>query len=561
MKTVNLAIMFTDIVGFTERTARQSREENEKLIEAHDSLLLPIVAAYSGTHVKSIGDALLCVFPSPTNAVLCAMSMQDALFDFNLKSQEQDEIHIRIGINLGEVRLSKGDVFGDAVNLASRIQSQCPPDEIYFSDAVYLAMNKAEVPSEDLGAYELKGAANPVRIWTVPRFSSAKLVADQSEQNKDIADIAFPFGGAHLRVPAQAGSFAALLKSWRRPLSAAALIILTFVVFYPAGSYLQSKTITPFKKKYATAQSRVSALETVVAQTESRLAKDRQKLADTKADRTLEYKARRAITKDLDILIAEHQEMLEMLRSEILTKPQYLKLAEEAGNITPQTIEKQVWKTSLGLEEFEKLADIIRAIYALRIKFERTEEKLIRAGSYKAKTSSIYGLANSMQSDAKNKLRKKDFLASKELYEQAVGFVDEALERETKIQKFLTQDGADKDSLLKLASSAKSPEESLIAYGALLRLEPSSTEAIKEFSEACIQSGRVDEAIYFLKHSGRRYEPFHAAIRLGRLLANRGEFEQAASVFESARRNAKNPRQAKRAEELKQRAVARQSSQ
>ena len=161
MKTVNLAIMFTDIVGYTERTARQSREENEKLIETHDNLLLPAVKALGGEHVKSIGDALLCVFPSPTNALLAAMAMQDSLYAYNLQTQEENQIHITIGVNIGEVRLSKGDVFGDAVNLASRVQSLCPPDEIYFSDAVYMAMNKAEVPAQEVGMQELKGVKKP----------------------------------------------------------------------------------------------------------------------------------------------------------------------------------------------------------------------------------------------------------------------------------------------------------------------------------------------------------------------------------------------------------------
>ena len=70
LRTENLAIVFTDIVGYTARTSRQTREENARLLAEHDRLLLPIVRAFGGRRVKSIGDALLLTFRSPTDSVL-----------------------------------------------------------------------------------------------------------------------------------------------------------------------------------------------------------------------------------------------------------------------------------------------------------------------------------------------------------------------------------------------------------------------------------------------------------------------------------------------------------
>ncbi|MFV1993546.1 MAG: adenylate/guanylate cyclase domain-containing protein, partial [Acidiferrobacterales bacterium] len=142
LKTENLAIVLTDIVGFTETTAQQSRQENEFLLDTHNQILLPIIKKYKGRLVKSIGDALLLVFRSPTDAMLCSMAMQDALFEYNRDIPDQRQIHIRVAASLGEVRITRNDIFGEPVNTTSRIEGVTPKDEIYFSEAIYMAMNK-----------------------------------------------------------------------------------------------------------------------------------------------------------------------------------------------------------------------------------------------------------------------------------------------------------------------------------------------------------------------------------------------------------------------------------
>ena len=201
MHVVNLAIMFTDMTGYTAKTSVQSRADNQKMLNTHNAILLPLVKSFGGRHVKSIGDALLCVFVSPTDSLLCAMAMQDALFDYNKRKPEEEQIHIKVGLNIGEVRLEHKDVFGDAVNVASRIQNITPTDEIYFSDVLHAAMNKAEVPAAVVGMKSLKGLQDEIKIWQIPRFSSPTLVPAQVQQNADIAEIAYPYGGAHTRVP------------------------------------------------------------------------------------------------------------------------------------------------------------------------------------------------------------------------------------------------------------------------------------------------------------------------------------------------------------------------
>ena len=170
LRTENLAIVFTDIVGYTARTSRQTREENARLLAEHDRLLLPIVRAFGGRRIKSIGDALLLAFRSPTDSVLCGMAMQDRLARHAVESQETERLVIRVAINLGEVRLERGDVFGEPVNVAARLEHETPPGEVWLTDAVQLSMNRAEVELEEVGTRELRGISQPVRIHRVRRI-------------------------------------------------------------------------------------------------------------------------------------------------------------------------------------------------------------------------------------------------------------------------------------------------------------------------------------------------------------------------------------------------------
>lgn len=215
IKTENLAIIMTDIVGFTEATASQSRSAIDVLLATHNRILLPIVRRYSGRHIKSIGDALLLAFRSPTDAMLCAMAMQDALYEYNRGTLKDKQIHIRIGASLGEVRVTRNDIFGEPVNLTSRVTGVTPADEIYLSEALYMAMNKAEVPSQEVGWKELKGISQPVRVYNIPRFAVPRLVADVKVA-EDLTDLVYPYGGAHLADDSDSPSVATRLKQIRR---------------------------------------------------------------------------------------------------------------------------------------------------------------------------------------------------------------------------------------------------------------------------------------------------------------------------------------------------------
>jgi class 3 adenylate cyclase len=201
IKTENLTILFVDIAGFTDTTSRQSRAENAHLLQTFDTTLLPLIKRFKGIVVKSIGDALLITFRSPTDAMLCSMALQDAMHEYNLGAPKEKQIHIRVAANLGEVRVTKNDIFGEPVNVASRIEGIAPADEIYLSEAVYMAMNKAEVPAQEVGFKELKGITQAVRLYSIPRFATPRLVPEHAETGERGNELLFPYGGMHHRMP------------------------------------------------------------------------------------------------------------------------------------------------------------------------------------------------------------------------------------------------------------------------------------------------------------------------------------------------------------------------
>jgi len=166
MKTENLAIMFTDVKGFTSKTSAKSRAEIDSMIDVHDTLIRPIFKKFKGNVVKTIGDAFLVTFTSPTDAVLCGMEIQRVLDGYN-EEAENENIEVRVAINAGEVNVRESDVFGEPVNIAARIEGIAEAGEIYFTEAVYLSMNKQEIPSAEIGHRYLKGIPHEIKVYKV----------------------------------------------------------------------------------------------------------------------------------------------------------------------------------------------------------------------------------------------------------------------------------------------------------------------------------------------------------------------------------------------------------
>jgi adenylate cyclase len=167
-RTHNLAIAFFEVVGYAEATSRWTREEAERALAIHRDLLRPAIDAFGGQLVKVSGGSHLIRFDSPTNAALCAAAVHDRAAALR-KRASGETVEFRVGISMGEVRVENRDVFGDAVNIAARLVAEAAAGEILLAEVVYLAMNKAEVPSEEVGERVLKGIPEKIRIYRVPR--------------------------------------------------------------------------------------------------------------------------------------------------------------------------------------------------------------------------------------------------------------------------------------------------------------------------------------------------------------------------------------------------------
>ena len=136
------AIMFTDMVSFS-RQMGADEARTLRLLAIHNQLIEQAVAEHHGQLIKSTGDGFLVEFSSVVHAVQCAQYIQDQFHTYNAEKEKADQIHIRIGIHLGDIVVQpNGDVQGDGVNIAARLQPLAEPDTICLSQKVYEEVEK-----------------------------------------------------------------------------------------------------------------------------------------------------------------------------------------------------------------------------------------------------------------------------------------------------------------------------------------------------------------------------------------------------------------------------------
>jgi adenylate cyclase len=161
------AIMFTDIVGYTALAQRDEALAMDLLAE-HNRLLRPLFQRHNGREVKTIGDSFLVEFPSALEAVRCAFDVQQTLHDYNSSAEADRRIQARVGVHVGDVLHRDGDVFGDAVNIASRIEPMAEPGGVCISEQVFSQVrNKFEFPITSLGPQRLKNVDLPTEVFRV----------------------------------------------------------------------------------------------------------------------------------------------------------------------------------------------------------------------------------------------------------------------------------------------------------------------------------------------------------------------------------------------------------
>jgi TolB-like protein/Tfp pilus assembly protein PilF len=158
--------MFTDMVESTQLAQRDERSALG-LIEEQEKLARPVLASHHGRWVKSTGDGFLAEFSSALDAVECAVEFQGRVRERN-RGPGVVPLRIRVGVHLGDVQRRAGDIFGDAVNVAARVESAAEAGGICISGPVYdLVRNKVSYALEAMGAQTLKGVAEPVELYRV----------------------------------------------------------------------------------------------------------------------------------------------------------------------------------------------------------------------------------------------------------------------------------------------------------------------------------------------------------------------------------------------------------
>jgi adenylate cyclase len=159
------AIMFTDMVGYTA-LGQRNESLSLALVEEQRKLIRPILARHNGREIKTIGDAFLVDFPNALDAVRCAYDIQRAIREFNLSLASDKRIHLRIGVHVGEVVESLGDISGDAVNVASRIEPLAEDGGVCLTRQVYdHVRSKVDLPLSSLGPKSLKNVTEPVEVY------------------------------------------------------------------------------------------------------------------------------------------------------------------------------------------------------------------------------------------------------------------------------------------------------------------------------------------------------------------------------------------------------------
>jgi class 3 adenylate cyclase len=160
-----LVMFFSDIQGYSRKAQVLSPMQLAALLQEYEKILLAHVEAHNGDLVKRMGDGHLFVFHEPLSAVLAAIRLQKSLRRFNRYRDETSRVVIRIGIHSGRVvRKGRGDVLGNAVNIASRLESSARPGSVLISDQVHDKV-KDSVHAREIGHITVKNISEPVAVF------------------------------------------------------------------------------------------------------------------------------------------------------------------------------------------------------------------------------------------------------------------------------------------------------------------------------------------------------------------------------------------------------------
>jgi adenylate cyclase len=162
------AILAADVAGYSRQMGADEEGTFERLKAVRSELIEPKIAEHYGRIVKTTGDGILVEFASVVNALRCATEWQRGMVTLKASVPLEDRIEFRIGIHQGDILVEDGDIFGDGVNVAARLEGLAEPGGICVSARVQEdADGKLELAFEDIGTHRLKNIARPVRVYRI----------------------------------------------------------------------------------------------------------------------------------------------------------------------------------------------------------------------------------------------------------------------------------------------------------------------------------------------------------------------------------------------------------
>ena len=163
------AILVADVVGYSRLASADEDRTLSQLRTLRSDLIDPAVADHHGRIVTRTGDGLIAEFRSVVEAVRCAIAMQNGLIEHNVGVADDRRIDFRIGVHLGDVvEEADGDLMGDGVNIAARLEGIAKPGAICLSEDAYRQVKgRLDLPVADLGPQQLKNIAEPIRAYAL----------------------------------------------------------------------------------------------------------------------------------------------------------------------------------------------------------------------------------------------------------------------------------------------------------------------------------------------------------------------------------------------------------
>src|ERR1700761_3177951 len=162
------AIIVGDIVAYSRLMEADEEGTHHRVKRIEGELIEPSIAEHNGVLVKTTGDGFIATFDSPVEAVRCSIVIQQNLIGRNASVPKHSWIEYRIGVNLGDVIIEPDDVYGDGVNVASRLEGIAQPGEVFISGGIYEQIkHKVVCGYESLGDRRVKNITDPVRVYRV----------------------------------------------------------------------------------------------------------------------------------------------------------------------------------------------------------------------------------------------------------------------------------------------------------------------------------------------------------------------------------------------------------